>query len=160
MVKRYKAYIVPEVNELFKCPVTMSNNWYFERQVDRWQIAKEKSVNHEIVIMGGDVFQPLWYNWVYKFSLYEQTLEGISCFFRQCIQENKINFPDSYFLLYININKLRLRKESDVTRKCSNFERHIELIEPQRAYFQSKNDFAPDLVTFVEPHSVQHNMLL
>lgn len=65
--KRYSAYTVPEVNVLFERPDPMPRYWYFERQAERWQIAQEKLVDHEIVILDGDVFQPLWYNWAYNF---------------------------------------------------------------------------------------------
>ncbi|WP_157259493.1 hypothetical protein [Paenibacillus sp. OSY-SE] len=35
-----------------------------ERQVDRWQIAMEKSREYDYVLLDGDIFK-LWYDWVY-----------------------------------------------------------------------------------------------
>jgi len=53
--------IVPEVNQLFERKDKEPKYWYHERQVERYELctkAKSKS------ILDGDIFQPIWYNWV------------------------------------------------------------------------------------------------
>jgi hypothetical protein len=62
------AFVVPEVNLLFERPEDAPPEWYFERQVQRWQIAQEQSSFYRLVILDGDLFQPLWYSWAYNFD--------------------------------------------------------------------------------------------
>lgn len=57
--KNYGAYIIPEVNSLFERPKNEHRTWYFEKQVERWNIAVQKSEQYELVILDGDIYQPL-----------------------------------------------------------------------------------------------------
>lgn len=77
--KRYNAYHIQEVNALWRNrPNPEPLFWYFEKQVERWAIAQEKLKDYEIVLFDGDLFQPMWYNWSYNFSLFNQSLETIT----------------------------------------------------------------------------------
>ncbi|HEY9650862.1 MAG TPA: AAA family ATPase, partial [Coleofasciculaceae cyanobacterium] len=67
LAERYGAYIVPEVNQLFQPPTPEPIYWYFERQVERWTLAQSQLKNHDLVVLDGDPFQPLWYNWAFDF---------------------------------------------------------------------------------------------
>ncbi|HEY8560173.1 MAG TPA: AAA family ATPase [Pyrinomonadaceae bacterium] len=53
------ARVVPEVNQLFARPENEPAEWYFERQVERWRIARERSRRGALVVLDGDPFQPL-----------------------------------------------------------------------------------------------------
>jgi ABC-type dipeptide/oligopeptide/nickel transport system ATPase component len=97
----YNASVIPEVNELFERPETASKYWYFEKQVERWQLAQEKLKKHELVVLDGDIFQPLWYNWSYDFQIFGQTIDQIKDYFLNQIKNGNIGFPDSYSLLFI-----------------------------------------------------------
>ena len=124
LAKRTNAYIIPEVNLLFERPVVESKTWYLERQIDRWLIAQEKLETYETVILDGDIFQPLSYNWCFDFNIYNQSLDFIAGFYRNEIKEGRIRFPDKYFYLYTNQVNLKNRKENDITRKRGNFEKN------------------------------------
>jgi thymidylate kinase len=156
--QRYNAYIIHEVNVLFKRPENPSTYWYFERQVERWKLAQEKLKNYELVIYDGDIFQPLWYNWSYDFHIYGQTLEFISNFYLEQIQKRNIGFPDGYFLLYNDESELRRRKENDSTRGRGNFEKHLQFIEPQKRYFEIMNVYIPNFVHFIKADTVGQNV--
>ncbi|WKA54989.1 AAA family ATPase [Planococcus shixiaomingii] len=158
LIKRWDAYIVPEVNELFKRPPVMPENWYFERQVERWEIAQEKSHKYEWVVLDGDVFQPLWYNWSYNFEVFGQSLEKICDFYRAHLESGTVAFPDHYFLLCVGVAELRKRKENDATRRRENFEKHLKIIEPQKRYFQEMDRRATGYVNFIEAAEVQKNV--
>lgn len=156
--KHYNASIIPEVNMLFKRPLNASKSWYFERQVDRWQIAQEKQINNEIVVLDGDIFQPLWYNWSYDFQIYGQSLEFIENFYHAEIKNGNIYFPDGYFLLFTDTTELRRRKENDLNRSRSNFEEHLLMIEPQKRYFEFMNKDVSTYVKLIRANTIEANV--
>lgn len=105
--------------------------------------------NYKIVILDGDPFQPLWYNWAYSFDVL-QPLETIADFYREKLADGKIAFPDRYFILTVNNDNLRKRKINDASRTRKNFERHLQFIKPQLAFFDFIKSINNDLVEFIE----------
>jgi hypothetical protein len=60
-------YVVPEVNHLFLKPVPEPYNWYYERQVARWEMARLRSSDSESAALdGGDPYQPLLFAWIHR----------------------------------------------------------------------------------------------
>ncbi|WNB90869.1 chloramphenicol acetyltransferase [Bacillus sp. NEB1478] len=155
LAKRTNTYVIPEVNLLFERPKSESKTWYLERQVDRWLIAQEKLKTYETVLLDGDIFQPLSYNWCFDFKLFDLDLSFIAEFYRNEIKEKNIGFPDKYFYLYTDKNNLIHRKENDVTRKRGNFEQNLEIVEPHKQYYNALNSFIPDYVHLIEAKSVE-----
>lgn len=152
----YDGFHIPEVNTWWKHPEHAHPEWFFERQLDRWKIAQEKIKDHRFVVIDIDLFQPFWYNWAFGFTLFGgQTLEFVSEFYRKQLLDRKIGFPDKYYLLNINENELRKRKDGDTFRRRGGFEMNLQFIEPQRHYFEALNSFIPDLVCFIESISVE-----
>lgn len=158
LAKRTNAFIIPEVNLLFERPVVEVKTWYLERQIDRWLIAQEKLKTYDTVILDGDIFQPLGYNWCFDFNIYNQSLDFIAGFYRNEIKEGRVGFPDKYFYLYTNQVSLENRKESDITRKRGNFEKHLEIVEPHQRYYEALNYFIPDYVQLIKAESIQGNI--
>jgi thymidylate kinase len=150
-------FIVPEVNLLFEKRENASAEWYFERQVERWQIAQEQSAIHRLVILDGDPFQPLWYSWAYNF-LGWQSLDFMEQFYQPKIQNKTLGFPDRYFIFSANEAELRERKDRDTTRQRRGFETHLRMIEPQRRYFQAMQKISPRRVRFLEAKTVETNV--
>lgn len=146
IAKKTNTYIIPEVNLLFERPRGESKTWYLERQVERWQIAQEKLQMYDTVILDGDIFQPFSYNWCFDFKLSNQSLDFIYEFYREEIKAERIGFPDKYFYLYTNQANLRYRKEYDVTRNRGNFEKHLEIVEPHRRFYEALNEFVPNFM--------------
>ncbi|WP_459500409.1 AAA family ATPase [Bacillus sp. C1] len=153
----YNAYVIPEVNFLFQRPNPEPENWYLERQVERWQIAQEKRKLYDIVLFDGDIFQPIWYNWIYE-GEFPQTLPFLKEFYVNQMKQKHIGFPDRYIHLSTSATELRKRKENDTTRRRSNFEKHLSLIEPQKQYFQHMNVVAPEVVHFIDAVSIKENV--
>jgi hypothetical protein len=151
------AFVVPEVNLLFVRPRNESPEWYFERQVERWQIAQEQSKSYRLVILDGDPFQPFWYCWAYNFVGW-QSLDFMERFYQSKIQNKTLDFPDRYFIFSIMEAELIKRKESDVTRRRRAFETHMRMIEPQRRYFQAMQSFSLNKVRFVKAETVEGNV--
>ncbi|MBD1842622.1 hypothetical protein H6F89_04190 [Cyanobacteria bacterium FACHB-63] len=151
------AFVIPEVNQLFGKPEVASAEWYFERQVDRWLIAIAHNSSHNLVILDGDPFQPLWYNWAYDF-VNGQRLGFLNQFYRPRVETKTIGFPDRYIVFSAREDELRNRKLRDTTRQRGGFEQHLKMIQPQRRYFQAMQTLMPDRVLFLEAERIQKNV--
>lgn len=145
LVAEGNALAIPEVNQLFLKPITPEPNWYLCRQQERWEMASRSSSKTSLAILDGDVLQPLWYGWAYRFSSHS-SLSELVAFYRPLIASGELSFPDAYFVLECSAEELRARRLSDTARARRNFERHLEFIEPQRRYFQALKDLDPALV--------------
>ena len=159
LAAREGAYVVPEVNLLFERPADEPPEWYFERQAERWVRASEAVPDHPLVILDGDPFQPLWYNWAYDFVGW-QGLDFMEAFYRPRLVRGEIGFPDRYILFDAGEMALRERKESDRTRQRRGFEAHLRFIEPQRRYFEAMQRFSPGRVQFLEARAVEESVRL
>ena len=146
--------VIPDVAGLFERASDEPAFWYFERQVERWQLAQRCSVD---VVLDTDPFQPLWYNWAYDFDDW-QSLEVLRTFYRPRIARKEIAFPDLYVLFTANIEALHQRKLSDPARTRRNFERHLRFIEPQKRYFAAMEEFAPGLVLIASSELIDQNV--
>ncbi|MFD1511662.1 AAA family ATPase [Halomarina rubra] len=149
---------VPEVNELFDPPAAPDRTWYVERQCDRWKRALAAERDHDVAVLDGDVFQPLWYNWFAAdaddgpgpFA----TVETVAAFYGERLHERRVGFPDRYLLLGASTAILRERAATDDDRTRRNFEYHLGLVGPQRAYFEALAETTPGLVRFQEATTV------
>ena len=157
--KTTNTFVIPEVNLLFERPTVESKTWYLERQIDRWQMAQEKLKMYDNVILDGDIFQPLSYNWCYDFNIYNQSLDFIADFYQNEMKEGRIKFPDRYFYLYTDQENLKYRERNDCTRKRGNFEKHLEIVEPHRRYYEALNSFIPHYVQLITAESIAGNMI-
>jgi len=152
------AYHIPEVASWWEKPKPDYPEWFFERQLDRWNIAIEKEL-HTQVIIDIDLFQPFWYNWSFDFTLFDgQGLEFVETFYRPLIEQQKLGFPDKYVVLYTDEANLRQRKAGDSTRLRRGFELNLTFIEPHQRYFKALNDFCPGLVHFIESVDIESNV--
>ncbi len=139
--------IVAEVNELFEKEEGVGKFWYFERQIDRYALCKNSKVNS---ILDGDVFQPLWYNWIYGGASGLQSFEETKHFYSKAIREGRIRFPDLYVIFQSNLEVLRKRKEGDRTRKRRNFEKHLNMISLQQKYFSFLKTHTEIEIVYIE----------
>jgi thymidylate kinase len=149
LVDQFAAATFPEVNALFRRPPEDHPNWYFERQVDRWQMAKALDKDKAIVILDGDALQALWYNWIFQNSGF-QPLDDVIAFYGPLIEQGQLGFPDCYVILLAPETELRRRKEKDATRSRRNFENHLKLVQAQVLYFEAMSALAPGRVHFVQ----------
>lgn len=148
MEREYGFVRIPEVNELFIRSSNEPDNWYLEMQVKRWELAKNASLSGKVAILDGDHLQPVWYNWIFD-DLNFQPVEAVLAFYSRAFLAGKMNFPDAYVVLQLEMDRLRSRKESDKNRGRSNFEMHLRLIKPQRKYFEALQSSGMNGVNFV-----------
>lgn len=151
------AYVIPEVNALFERPPNEAPAWYFERQVDRWRLASMQARQHPLVVLDGDPFQPLWYNWAYNF-LGWQGLDFLEAFYRPLLVQGELRFPDLYLLFGASVKALGERKQGDPARRRRGFESHLRFIEPQRRYFEAMRRFSPERVRFLDAHNIDQSV--
>jgi hypothetical protein len=113
----------------------------------------EAARDHRIVVLDGDPFQPLWYNWAHDFVGW-QDLDFMEAFYRPRLGRGEMNFPDRYVLFSAGEAALRERKEVDRTRRRRGFEAHLRFIRPQRRYFEVMEGFSPGRVSFLDAQSM------
>ncbi|MZQ83033.1 hypothetical protein GQF01_13045 [Paenibacillus sp. 5J-6] len=159
LTSKYNGFHIPEVNTWWKRPDHVYPEWFFERQVNRWEIAREKMRDYDFIVIDIDLFQPFWYNWAFDFTLFGgQSLDFVADFYRKQFLAKKIGFPDKYYILSTSEAELRRRKANDLTRRRGGFELNLGFIEPQKHYFKALNAFIPNLVCFIESVSIDENV--
>ena len=125
--------IVPEVNLLYERKGGESKYWYHERQLDRYERCSNAN---RASILDGDIFQPIWYNWVCKYPQKFLSKEETHTFYREKLLASQMRFPDLYIVFEAPESELRKRKENDKLRRRRNFEKHLKIIEPLKTYYQ------------------------
>jgi len=151
------AAVIPEVNALFVRPPSAPEDWYLERQLERYALARAASETHPLAVLDGDPLQPLWYNWSFGFEDC-QSLDHLRGFFRPLIASGAMGFPDRYCLLVADEATLRQRRGMDQTRSRRNFERHLRLTETLPRYFGAVAALAPFLVEVIEADGIEDSL--
>lgn len=145
LVQRIGAVAVPEVNQLFQRRPDEAPGWYLERQLDRWRLACEADAAGKVAVLDGDVLQPLWYGWTYGFPQ-PHPLPDLLAFYRPLMASGDLGMPHAYVVLECPADELLRRRQADPTRSRRNFERHLQLVGPQSAYFMGMEQACPGLV--------------
>ena len=138
--------VIPEVNQLFKGEVNEGGWWYYDKQIQRFQLSTQAVCS----IFDGDIFQPLWYNWSYSYPEGYFGSDKVCDYYLSAIRAGRILFPDLYFLLNTSEANLRKRKEGDATRRRKNFEKHLKLRRTQPRYFGAIHEAFPAMVELLE----------
>jgi hypothetical protein len=79
-------------------------------------------------------------------------------FYRPRLQSSAIGFPDLYVIFCASVNELKQRKEKDTDRRRGNFAKHLQMIEPQKRYFEAMKAFAPNRVLFLATENLQSSV--
>ncbi len=152
LAEHHEAIHIPEVNLLFERPSGASAYWYFERQVERFQIARAYPKDR-LVVLDGDPFQPIWYDLLFPLvtSLsYRQVLD----FYRLQLERGELAWPDRYLILSAPVAELRKRKEADLRFKRRKFEAHLALVDFLPKYF---GQLSRGLVRFQNAETLEAN---
>jgi deoxyadenosine/deoxycytidine kinase len=89
--------VISEVNVLFgkKTAADHDNDWYLQRQLDRWQSASAVDQANNLVVLDGDIFQPLWFSalfWQESWGSVEETEQ----FFQRAAASKLVALPDQF----------------------------------------------------------------
>ncbi|MEM6297614.1 MAG: chloramphenicol acetyltransferase [Bacteroidota bacterium] len=149
--ERYAA--VPEVNLLFERSENEPKYWYYEKQLERYELCTSSGKSS---ILDGDIFQPIWYNWVCGYPSNFVGKEETHAFYAEKIKADKIKFPDLYVIFNVEEKELRARKERDKTRRRRNFEKHLKIIEPLKSYYRFLDKETPIEMRFIYFDSLEN----
>jgi deoxyadenosine/deoxycytidine kinase len=147
---------IPEVNELFGKDTRTEKYWYFERQAERWAMAKEQAAKGKFVILDGDVFQPIWFNAFYPDGPWDHYLD-VSAYFNGLIDDERMGIPDKY--VYFQLNE-ESRSTREIERSMARgktldaAKQKVEYFKPlakkQLTYFRGLAEIQPSLIQFIE----------
>jgi len=157
-------FVVPEVNKLFARPQQESDQWYLHRQVARWEIGLRQIKSFDNILFDGDLFQPLWFGWIYNDESWTG-LDESEAFYRREIMAGRIGFPDVYVIFWASAEERRLREyergralnrsETQIQEKYQKYERFVN---PHLQYFKAFQQLFPERAQFIQSTTVEENM--
>lgn len=139
------AAVVPELDAAHPPPVGDSAAWFVDRHAEQWLRARELREGAPLVVLDGDPFKGLWYNWIYAADGWPG-VDVVAPLYRAHLERGTIAFPDLYVILDATEGQLRERRAGDPTRRRRQFETHLRMVEPQRRYFAALGAVAPGRV--------------
>ncbi len=155
LVAHHNAARIPEVNVLHPKhthPDPEPESWYIDRQVERFQAALQAS--GDLVILDGNPYQPVWFNWIFPESGFPSWWRCIEIF---TARSQRLVVPDFYVYLHTQSDE-RFRRMVfryaklglDRERAIVKYERDAGLEEARRDFFRALDKAFPGLVLFVE----------
>ena len=143
------AAIVPELVATASPPIENAAAWFVHRHVAQWQSARALAAGASLVVIDGDPFKGLWYNWIFAADGWEG-VDVVAPLYRDALRRGTLSFPDLYVILGATEAQLRARRAGDATRSRRSFEPHLRLVEPQRRYFAALAAVVPDRVVVLD----------
>lgn len=155
LAEHHAAVHIPEVNLLFQRPENPSPYWYYERQLERVQIARSYP-REKLVILDSDPFQPVWYDFLFP-SISSLNYETVLSFYRSRLERMELVWPDRYVALTAPRAELQKRKDGDPKQKRRKFEAHLALVDLLPWYFDKLDGAAPGLVVPLQAETIEGN---
>ncbi len=146
---------IPEVNELFpNRPASEPTYWYCDRQLDRCNLA----ARIENGVYDGDLFQPIWFAWLYPNRGHMRWVETAEYFIKNHLS---IKMPSFYAYLQIDEGEryrreqLREKKRGHTHERFLNkWARYKNFPGPQSALFKAMHEAFPGWVHLFESSSI------
>ena len=130
-------------------PTTDPSEWFVAGHAANWAHAMKLAAVAPLVVLDGDPFKGLWYNWTYA-DAGSPTLDEVAAAYRRVVKSGALRFPDVYVVLGATEEQLRQRRGGDLARARRNFELHLRLLRPQQRYFAAVAAVAPGCVLWLE----------
>jgi hypothetical protein len=143
------ARVVPELDATGAPPVARSAAWFAEREAARWRRAVADAAAAPLVVVDGDPFKGLWYNWVFAADGWPG-VDALAPLYAAHVARGTLAFPDLYVVLHASEAALRARRAADATRTRRGFETNLRLVGPQRRYFGALRALAPARVALLD----------
>ena len=147
--RAHGAAVVPELDATGAPPIQGSTEWFLERHVAQWRRATELRTQAPLVVLDGDPFKGIWYNWMHAEAGWAGP-EVMGPLYRERVARGDLDFPDLYLYLDASEAQLRARKEGDATRRRGGFEGNVRKAEAQRRYFTALRAAAPHRVAILD----------
>ncbi|MBA2258305.1 MAG: hypothetical protein H0W18_05380 [Acidobacteria bacterium] len=143
------ALIVPELDASGAPAVAESARWFVDRHASQWQRARTLALKAALVVLDGDPFKGLWYNWVYAADGWPR-VDVVAPLYRSHLAQGTVDFPDLYVVLAASEAQLRQRGADDLTRTRRTFESHLRLVGPLQRYFEALAAADPERVLMLD----------
>ena len=143
------ACVVPELDAAGAPPAARSAAWFVAREAARWRRAVAHAAAAPLVVVDGDPFKGLWYNWVFAADGWPG-VDALAPLYRAHVARGALAFPDLYVVLRAGEAALRARRAGDPTRTRRSFETNLRLVAPQRRYFTALRALAPARVALLD----------
>ena len=143
------AAVVPEPDAAGAPPIPESAAWFLERHAAQWQRARALTATAPLVVIDGDPFKGLWFNWVYAEAGWPG-VDVLEPLYRAHLARGTLACPDLYVVLGATEAQLRERRAGDLTRTRRNFDRHLRLVAPQQRYFTALKAADPARVLLLD----------
>lgn len=158
------AVVIAEVNLLFARPPAPPADWYLDRQNARWEMAQRYAEANDLVVLDGDPFQPLWFNWAMPETGWPPWQQACD-FYRHRLLERRMAWPDRYLFLTIDeptrcarmLARERARGLGE-ERAQHKTARYARLVEPQARFFRALAVQFPGWVQWLEATSVERSV--
>lgn len=108
----HSCYTVPEVNKLFGKEDRISDLWYYQKQVERWNLANENQDYSVLSILDGDVFQPIWFGALFPNENWGNFKQKVN-FYSEMLDKKNIDFPNIYVYFHLEEG---VRAEREIER--------------------------------------------
>jgi hypothetical protein len=143
------ARVVPELDADEAPSIPESAPWFVERHAVQWRRARALAMDASLVVVDGDPFKGLWYNWIFAADGWP-AVDVVAPLYRARIAAGELALPDLYVILGATEGQLRERRAGDASRSRRNFERHLLLVAPQRRYFAALASADPSRVLWLD----------
>ncbi len=158
LAERHGAFPIEEVNKHFKRSAPEPDDWYLIRQLERLEIANREEEHGSLVVMAGDPFQPIWFNWCYPelgFLSWQHALE----FFMA--RATGFRLPSFYGFLTASEEELYERQMARENARGltpaqaqAKHDRYLKMVKPQRMLFNAIGTEFPRFVCQGPPAEV------
>ena len=118
--------------------------WFVGKHVETWRHAARLAARDPLVVLDGDPFKGLWYDWVFAPDPRTAVAKAAELYMVE-LHHGALGVPDLYVALNATEEQLRKRRMGDVTRSRRSFEKHLRLVRPLQRYFT-------ELATIVPAH--------
>jgi DNA polymerase III delta prime subunit len=142
LARELGAEVVPELDATGAPPPAEAAAWFVERHAAQWAAARAIAATAPLVVLDGDPFKGLWYDWVFAADGWPAP-DVVAPLYHAQVTRGTLAFPDLYVLLEATEAQLRARRAGDPTRTRRGFEAHLRLVAPQRRYFAALAAVAP-----------------
>lgn len=146
----YGCYVVPDAlpSPLIANKTGSIAEWrgWYDQQIHRWQLALKKSAEHAIVVLDGDIFQPLITCGLFHLPYFEQ----VSLMFQQALMKEEISFPDRYYYLYAGERTLRKRATMDTSKVVTYTPKTEDFFYDHWSYYNGFSRAVPGILREIQ----------
>jgi len=158
---KYGGFCIEEVKEIFDRPKSEPQNWYYERQLDRLLGAKTAELEHDLVMLSGDPYQPVWFNWMFPDWGFEPW-QVVLRFFSE--RQDLGLIPDFFGFTHVEEDERykrliarELARGHDRELAEAKHARYQPMTAVIRAYFESLESTFPGFVVMLETSDLEQS---